>query len=125
MAQKIAAKTNPIAAFMQEYWVIDDKAKPGPLAAEIETSFEMWCDEHRRADLLDSYPKNELLKKIREIDGYSWLHAVRPHGDVRRYPGIRRRTKDDRKKEEEAELKGQEKAPQAELKRPAGYRRLA
>jgi phage/plasmid-associated DNA primase len=120
LAQKIAAKTNPIVAFMQECWVIDHKAKPGPLAAEIETSFEMWCDEHRRADLLPSYPRNELLKSIREIDAYSWLHAVRTHGDVRRYPGIRRRTKEDRKKDEEAELKAQE----PELKRPRAYRRF-
>jgi hypothetical protein len=70
LAQKVAAKTNPIVAFMQEFWVIDHKAKPGPLAAEIEYSFEMWRDEHRRADLLASYPRNELLKSIREIDAY-------------------------------------------------------
>src|SRR6516164_2381933 len=130
LAQKIAAKTNPIAAFMQECWVIDHKAKPGPLAADFEYSFEMWCDEHRRADLLASYPRNELLKSIREIDAYSWLHAVRPHGNVRRYPGIRLRTKEDCKKEEEAELKAQEhelKTPQSELnapKSPGAYRRF-
>jgi hypothetical protein len=117
LTQTIAAKTNPIAAFMQEFWVIDHKVKPGPLAAEIETSFEMWCEEHRRADLIESYPRNELLKSIREIEAYSWLHAVKPHGETRRYPGIRRRTKEDRKKEEEAELKAQEpelKAPEVE-----------
>jgi putative DNA primase/helicase len=127
LAQKVAAKTNPIAAFMQECWVIDHKPK-GPVAAEIETSFEMRCEERRRGDLIESYPRNELLKKIREIDAYSWLHAVRPHGDVRRYPGIRRRTKEDRKREEEAELKPQEatelKTQQAELKRSAAYRRF-
>jgi hypothetical protein len=83
----------------------------------------MWCDEHRRADLIESYPRNELLKKIREIDAYSWLHAVRPHGDVRRYPGIRRRTKEDRKREEEAQ-EAQEKVQPVPEKSPGAYRRF-
>jgi putative DNA primase/helicase len=111
LAQTLAAKTDPIVAFMRDYWVKDDKVKPGPLAAEIETSFEMWCEEHRRRDLIESYPRNKLLASIRAIDAYSWLHASkRP----RRYPGIRRRTK----KDDEAELKAHEEAAQ-ELPVPA------
>jgi len=119
LAQKIAAKTNPIAAFMQEYWVIDHKAKPGPLAAEIETSFEMWCEEHRRADLL-AIPTQRAVEEHQRDRRLLLAPRGQTHGDVRRYPGIRRRTKDDRKKEEEAELKAQGpelKAP------PKAYRR--
>jgi hypothetical protein len=71
----------------------------------------MWCEQRQRADLIDSYPRNILLRSIREIDAYSWLHEFKRHGDIRRYPGIRRRTKDDRRKEEEAELKAQGDAP--------------
>jgi putative DNA primase/helicase len=126
LAQKVAAKTNPLIAFMQDCWVMDDKA-PGPLAAEIETSFEMWCEEHRRADLLASYPRsNELIKAIKGIEAYSWLRKVKPHGQTRRYPGIRRRTKDDRQKEEKAELEAELKAQEAKVpvKAPVGYRRF-
>ena len=111
---------------MQDCWVMDDKA-PGPLAAEIETSFEMWCEEHRRADLLASYPRsNELIKAIKGIEAYSWLRKVKPHGQTRRYPGIRRRTKDDRQKEEKAELEAELKAQEAKVpvKAPVGYRRF-
>jgi putative DNA primase/helicase len=101
LARQIAAQTNPVAAFMQEVWVRDQHAK-GPLAVEVYNSFKMWCEDHRRNELLDTYPRSqELMKAIRDVDGFSWLKDVRPHGDVRRYPGIRWRTKEDRKKEEE------------------------
>jgi putative DNA primase/helicase len=100
LARRVAAITNPIAAFMQDRWVIDNKAK-GPVAAEIKYSFDTWCEEHHRVDLIGSYPVNELIKKIRDIDAYSWLHVHRPHGEPRRYPGIRPRRKDDRSEEDE------------------------
>ena len=83
---------------MQDCWVIDDKAE-GPIAEEIYNSFVAWCQEHRRADLLPSNPKNELIKNIRQIEAYSWLHKSRPHGQQRRYPGLRRRTKEDEQDE--------------------------
>jgi hypothetical protein len=111
----MAAKTHPLIGFMQDYWVLDDRA-PGPLAAQIHASFEMWCEEHRRSDLIDSYPPNLLLRGIREIDAYSFLHDVKTHGRVRRYPGIRQRTKDDDKSEEK---KAERSAPPA----GKGYRR--
>jgi putative DNA primase/helicase len=98
LANKIAAKTNPLVAFMQDCWVIDDKAE-GPIAEEIYNSFVAWSQEHRRADLLPSNPKNELIKNIKQIEAYSWLHKSRPHGQQRRYPGLRRRTKEDEQDE--------------------------
>jgi len=50
--------------------------------------------------LSSGYPRNILLRSIREIDAYSWLHEFKAHGEVRRYPGLRRRTKADDEKEE-------------------------
>lgn len=94
LARKLAALTNPIAAYMQDCWVVDNKAK-GPLAAEIKSTFDAWCEAHHRADIIDSYPRNELIKAIKAIDAYSWLHDFRRHGQPRRYPGIRRRTAND------------------------------
>jgi putative DNA primase/helicase len=102
LARRVAALTNPIAAFMQDCWVVDNKAK-GPVAAEIKYSFDTWCEGNHRVDLVGSYPRNELIKAIKAIDAYSWLHNFRAHGDVRRYPGIRPRTSADRRKDEEAE----------------------
>jgi hypothetical protein len=87
---------------MQDCWVVDNKAK-GPVAAEIKYSFDTWCEGNHRVDLVGSYPRNELIKAIKAIDAYSWLHNFRAHGDVRRYPGIRPRTSADRRKDEEAE----------------------
>jgi hypothetical protein len=81
----------------------------------------MWCEANRRDDLLKSYPRNLLLKEIRKIDAYSWLHEVKPHGNARRYPGIRPHTKDDARKEA---LEAATPVPQAELKQAVGYRRF-
>jgi putative DNA primase/helicase len=119
LAKTIAATTNPLVAFMQDCGVIDPQAK-GPVAAEIKYSFEMWCEDRRRDDLIESYPRNILLKSIRAIPAYSWLHEVKPHGDIRRYAGIRRRTKEDDRKEEAAELKTPEP-----VSAPKAYRRFA
>jgi putative DNA primase/helicase len=95
LARKIGAKVSPIAAFMQDRWVTDDKAK-GPLASQIFASFVAWCHEHHRRDLIESNPRSqELLRSIRAIPAYSWLHDVKRHGDKRRYPGVRPRKDED------------------------------
>ena len=99
LSRTIAAKTNPIVAFMQDRWVIDDKAS-GPTAEAIYSSFVAWCERQRRADLLSSNPKNELIKNIKQIGAYSWLHTVKPHGEQRCYPGLRPRTKKDEENDE-------------------------
>jgi putative DNA primase/helicase len=101
LVQTMAAKTHPLGAFMQECWVLDDRAE-GPFAHQIRDAFEIWCGEHRRGDLIKSYPANLLLRGIREIAAYAFLHDVKAHGDVRRYPGIRRRTEEDDEEKEEA-----------------------
>jgi putative DNA primase/helicase len=101
LAKAMAANTNPIAAFMEECWVRDDKARPGPLAAQIHTTFEMWCEKHRQSNLLDSYPREqELMKAVGKLHEFSWLKRVRHTGETSgRYPGLRQRTKKDREAE--------------------------
>jgi hypothetical protein len=80
---------------MQDCWVIDDKEK-GPLGSQIFASFVAWCHEHHRRDLIESNPRvQELLRSIRAIPAYSWLHDVKQHGAKRRYPGIRPRKDED------------------------------
>jgi putative DNA primase/helicase len=126
LAQEIAANTNPIAAFMQEYWIKDDKAKPGPLAAHVHSTFEMWCEEHRRCNLLETYPRGqELMKAIKGLAEFSWLERVRSHGETAgHYPGIRRRTKEDRKKEEEEAAEEEVAKEETVVKVPKTYRRF-
>jgi putative DNA primase/helicase len=104
LAKTITAKANPIAAFMEEYWVHDDKAKPGPVAAQVHCAFEMWCEEHGRSNLLESYPRGqELMKAVEKLPEFSWLKRVRHTGETKGcYPGLRRRTKKDDKRQEEA-----------------------
>jgi putative DNA primase/helicase len=103
-AQKMAAGADPISAFMQEYWVKDDKAK-GPYAAQVHFTFELWCEKHGRSNLLESIPREqELMKAIGKLHEFSWLKRVRHTGETAgRYPGIRRRSEEDEEPEEEAE----------------------
>jgi putative DNA primase/helicase len=100
LAKTITAKANPVAAFMEECWVHDDKAKPGPVAAQIYWTFEIWCETHHQSNLLETYPREqELMKAVEKLPEFSWLKRVRQHGETKgRYPGLRRRT------DEEAEV---------------------
>jgi putative DNA primase/helicase len=124
LLQQMEAQTNPIAAFMQQYWIKDDNAK-GPTAAEVHYAFEMWCQEHSQRDLLRTYPREqELMKAIKALREFSTLKRVRQHGEkVGHYPGIRRRTKkDDRAEEAEDEVKVTEEVKA--VVPLAGYRRV-
>jgi putative DNA primase/helicase len=108
LAKKMAADANPIAAFMQKCWIKDDKERPGPFAAQVHFSFEIWCQEHGRSNLLESFPREqELMKAIKHFHEFSWLKRVRHDGETAgRYPGLRRRTKEDEEEteDEEAEI---------------------
>jgi hypothetical protein len=123
----MAADANPIIAFMQEHWVHDDKAKPGPLAAQIYATFEMWCDKHGRTKLLESIPREqELMKAVEHLADFRWLKRVRHTGETKgRYPGLRQRTKKDDQREEQAELAEVEvEIAQVEVKVLKAYRRF-
>jgi putative DNA primase/helicase len=122
LVQKMVAQANPIPAFMQEWWIKDDKAH-GPTGADVHYTFELWCEEHRQCDLLKTYPREqELMKAIKAIAEFTTLKRVRSHGEkVGHYPGIRRRTERDRRREDEAEFG---KVQLEEAPTPKGYRRF-
>jgi hypothetical protein len=47
-----------------------------------------------RIDLCRSVPQNKLISYITAMDEWSWLRAFRPHGEKRRYPGLKRKARD-------------------------------
>jgi putative DNA primase/helicase len=87
LERKIAARVNPFAAFMQDCWV-QAEGEAGPTAGEFYTAFSTWCTMTRRAYLLVNTPKQQLIQRVNEIDGWEWLKSVKPHGKPRRYAGI-------------------------------------
>jgi phage/plasmid-associated DNA primase len=94
LAEKIEAKVNPYAAFMADSFEVD----PGGAGVEVEPFFEIflrWCDDNRRPDLIASTTKSNLIQEIKKIDQWRHLRSVKPHGDRRRYPGIKRKKSDD------------------------------
>jgi putative DNA primase/helicase len=126
LAKVVAEKVNPLAAFMDDRWIKDDKARPGPLAGDVHYSFERWCEENHRSNLLETYPRpQELMKAIKALDGFRELNGVRHTGETTfRYPGIRRR-----KKSEEDIAQAEVVLPKAKeavvVRLPnAGYRRV-
>jgi hypothetical protein len=132
VAKRMATDANPIADFMQECWIKDDKARPGPYAAQVHLSFQFWCEEHGRSNLLDTYKREqELMKAIGKLHEWSWLKRVRATGATAgRYPGIRRLTKEDKwEGEEEAEETEVIEAPEEIVTEivvvaPRGWRRF-
>jgi hypothetical protein len=75
---------------MQDCWV-QAEGEAGPTAGEFYTAFSTWCTMTRRAYLLVNTPKQQLIQRVNEIDGWEWLKSVKPHGKPRRYAGIIRR----------------------------------
>ena len=88
--QRIIARINPLAEFMQDCWAVEPGAE-GPTCAGFYGVFELWCQDHHREDLLRSHPKQKLIQEINKIDGWEWLKSVHPHGQLRRYAGIRKK----------------------------------
>jgi hypothetical protein len=39
-------------------------------------------------------PQNKLISYITAMDEWSWLRAYRPHGEKRRYPGLKRKARE-------------------------------
>jgi putative DNA primase/helicase len=94
LAKRIEARTNPYAAFMQDCWIIDQTSE-GPTVGKFYGSFEGWCETHNMLPLVRSTPKNQLARKVKDIKEFFWLKSSKPHGEPRRYPGLRRRDEDE------------------------------
>ena len=89
LERKIEARVNPYSAFMQDCWVKDGLSK-GPTVAKFYEDFSTWCLTTNREYLLGKTPRNQLIQRINEIDGWNWLKSSKPHGEPRRYAGIKR-----------------------------------
>jgi putative DNA primase/helicase len=93
LAEKIAAKVNPFAAFMADCFVEDPEGR-GILIAEFLEIFQGWCRDNRRHDLISSTTKQNLIQEVNKIERWKHLRSVRPHGEARRYLVARRRKAD-------------------------------
>jgi phage/plasmid-associated DNA primase len=94
LAQKIEAKGNAYAAFMSDCFV-DDLGGPGVLCGAFFLTFQGWCRETRRFDLLTETPQT-LIKNVNCVERWQHLKSQRaPRDDgpkrPRRYYGIRQR----------------------------------
>lgn len=94
LAKKIEAKVSPYAAFMGDCFV-EDPGGPGVIVDDFYRAFQSWCRDNRRHDLIASTTKSSLIQEVRKIEQWRHLRAVKPHGDKRVYPGLKRRPKDD------------------------------
>jgi hypothetical protein len=75
---------------MNEYFV-EDRESEGVLVGWFFESFLQWCRDNRRQDLIHSTTKSNLIQEITKIERWSWLKSIKPHGEKRRYVGIRAR----------------------------------
>jgi putative DNA primase/helicase len=86
LVQKVEEKVSPYVAFMNECFV--DK---GVLVGWFFETFQQWCRDNRRQDLIHSTTKSNLIQVINKIERWSWLKSSKPHGEPRRYVGIKAR----------------------------------
>jgi putative DNA primase/helicase len=86
---KIQDRINPYSAFMHEHFVRDNAAE-GPTYGEFHSLFTEWCEENGRLDVLRSTPRTKLITHINALEEWRWVKMFHPHGERRRYPGLRR-----------------------------------
>lgn len=94
LVRKVEDKVSPFAAFMNECFV-EDPAGAGILVGAFFEIFQQWCREARRQDLIPTTTKSNLIQEVTRIDRWSWLRSSKPHGEPRRYAGIKRRSNRD------------------------------
>jgi hypothetical protein len=75
---------------MNEYFVEDGEGE-GVLVGRFLPAFQQWCRDNRRQDLIHTTTKSNLIQEINKIDRWSWLKSTKPHGEPRRYVGIKAR----------------------------------
>jgi phage/plasmid-associated DNA primase len=84
-------QNNPLAKFCYERLEIDpaDCAMPNGTLCAI---FENWCETAGLHWLRRQIPNNQLVGKIRLVDGFGTVAMVRPHGGKRLYNLKRKQT---------------------------------
>jgi putative DNA primase/helicase len=90
LVQKVEEKVSPYVAFMNDCFVEDGESK-GVSVGSFFDAFRQWCRDNRRHDLIHSTTKSNLIQEVTKIERWSWLKSSKPHGEPRRYVGIRAR----------------------------------
>jgi putative DNA primase/helicase len=91
LVQKVEEKVSPYVAFMNECFVDDAESKGVSVGWFFET-FQEWCRDNRRQDLIHTTTKSNLIQEVTKIERWSWLKSSKPHGEPRRYVGIKKRS---------------------------------
>ena len=88
----VSARSNAYAAFVQDRCVIEEGASV--TCGALFYSFQNWCEENGRIDLLRTVSRANLLgRQLKEnVPGLEHLKSVKPHAQKRIYPGIRLKT---------------------------------
>ncbi len=97
LEQRVLARTSPLAEFMHDNWIKDDRAE-GPTCAAFYSAFTQWADATGHANLVRSYPKQKLIQGINDLSEWAWLKSgnrTQASGGKRCYPGIRRKREGD------------------------------
>src|SRR5262249_50206493 len=95
LVQKVEEKVSPYVAFMNECFVEDLEGEGVRVGSFFET-FQQWCRDNRRHDLTYSATKSNLIQDVTKIERWNWLKSSKPHGEPRRYAGIRARSMEER-----------------------------
>jgi hypothetical protein len=70
---------------------VEDADGMGVPVGSFFASFQQWCQDNRRYDLIHTTTKSNLIQEINKIERWKWLKSSKPHGEQRRYVGIKRR----------------------------------
>jgi putative DNA primase/helicase len=88
LIRKIEEKVSPFVAFMNDCFTEDAEGE-GVLAGLFYGMFQQWCRDNRRHDLISTVTKSNLIQEVNKIDRWAWLKSSKPHGEPRRYLGLK------------------------------------
>ncbi len=98
----VTKNSDPFTQFVMRTFIPD---KNGTVVISTAyAKFEAWCHEQGRVTLLKKVTRQNIRNRIRSIRGFDGVgDGGKPHGEQRLWSGLRLRTKEDRKKDEENE----------------------
>jgi len=98
LERQVEEKSDPMVEMVRDRFVVDPKGHVECWFAE--TLFKKWCAEHGRHELLESVKTpSQFSARIKKIAGFENVRTMKPHGQQRRYVGMRVKTDGDRAKE--------------------------
>jgi phage/plasmid-associated DNA primase len=84
LAVAMEEQNNPLAKFCHDCLELD----PGDFTMSNEklcSIFSVWCENSGARWMRRQIPNNQLVGKIRQVDGFERLGMLRPHGGKRLY----------------------------------------